>query len=97
MKTFYFSQHQLGSTCSISKFQRRLAGSSRISRNARLRPRHFGPIEKGVKGDPGAPDLGGGLLVDDDQRLGLSLEGESGKLRAEWLEAYWGRRQNVRE
>lgn len=60
---------------------------SRISRYARLRPRQFlGPIEKGLKGDPGAPDLGG-LLVGDSQRSGLNLEGESGKLRAEWLEA----------
>ena len=95
MKTFCFSQHQLGSTCSKSKFQRRLARSSRISRYARLRPRQFlGPMEKGLKGDPGAPDLGG-LLIDDSQRSGLNVEGESGKLRAEWLEAYWGQETNV--
>ena len=60
---------------------------SRISRYARLRPRQFlGPIEKGLNGDPSAPDFGG-FWVDDSQRSGLNVEGESGKLRAEWLEA----------
>ena len=60
---------------------------SRISRYARLRPRQFlGPIEKGLNGEPGAPDLGD-FLSDDSQRSGLNVEGESGKLRGEWLEA----------
>ena len=60
---------------------------SRISRYARLRPRQFlGPMEKGLKGDPGAPDFRS-FLSEESQRSGLKEEGESGKFSAEWLEA----------
>ena len=83
MKTFWFSHLQVGSTGSKSNCQSKLARISRNSRYARLRPSQFlGPIEKGLNGDPGAPDLGG-LLVDDSQRSGSNLEGESGKFRGE--------------
>ena len=87
MKTFCFSHLQLRSIISKSNCQRRLARISRISRYARLRPRQFlGPVEKGLNGDPGAPDLCG-LLVGDSHRSGLNVEGESGKLSFEWFEA----------
>lgn len=87
MKTFCFSHLQLGSIISKSNCQRRLAKISRISNIARLRPRQFlGPVEKGLNGEPGAPDLWG-LLVGDSHRSGMKAEGESGKFRAEWLEA----------
>lgn len=57
---------------------------SRISRYARLRPRQFlGPREKGLNADgPVLLELEGG-----SQREGSNVDGESGKLAAERLEA----------
>ena len=43
-------------------------------------------MEKGLKGEPGAPDFRSFLSV-ESQRSGLNEEGESGKFSAEWLDA----------
>ena len=81
------------STDSKSKAQIKCASISRISRYARLRPKHLrGPRENGLKADGGDALLvrGFGLSNDgvrDSQREGTNFKGELGKLSLERFDA----------